>query len=234
MLVKFISLSKIDPCLRKMQAKYPVGNLWNVKTRSLLGFVRTQSSCHDRDWIIELPWRLTVCHSLVFWHQRLLATPLVSPLISRSAYAGFLSYTFTTLRYAVGDGKLPAGSLSCVSVTVCYAIGDGETFTHGLLDCSVVCRTLCRSELCCDSPIASTQGTVEQSRMQTGSHRAKLAQCERLLSQMCMEESMCGKRCCFGIHYKIRKFVVNIRFFNNWKECQSSIQLMFPLFSFLH
>ena len=120
MLVKVIFLSKIGPCLRKMQVKFPVENLWNAKTWSLLGFVRTQSSYYDRGWIIELPWRLTVCHSQVFWHQRLLATPFVSPLISQSAYAGFLSYTFTTLRYAVGDGKRPAGFLSYVSVTVCY------------------------------------------------------------------------------------------------------------------
>ena len=35
------------------------------------------------------------------------------------------------------------------------------------------CRTLRRSELCCDSQEASTQGTVEQSRMQTGSHQTR-------------------------------------------------------------
>ena len=80
---------------------------WRLFTRALLlGFVRTRVLIyHDRDWIIELPWRLTFCRSSGFWHQRLLASRLVSPLISRSAYAGFLSYISTTLRYAAGDGE---------------------------------------------------------------------------------------------------------------------------------
>ena len=48
------------------------------------GSLEPESSCHDRDWIIELPWRLTFWHSPGFCHQRL-ASRLVSPLISRSA-----------------------------------------------------------------------------------------------------------------------------------------------------
>ena len=68
------------------------------------------------------------------------------------------------------------------------------------------CRNLHRLELCRDSPKASTQGTVEQSRMV----RTKLAKCAWLLSHMCMGESICGKGCCIGIHYTIGKFIVNI------------------------
>ena len=70
------------------------------------------------------------------------------------------------------------------------------------------CRTLRRTELCCDSQKASTQGTVEQSRTQTGSHQTR---------QMCVASipDVYGRvhvweGCCIGIHYTIRKFVVNI------------------------
>ena len=43
------------------------------------GSFEPESSYHDRDWIIELPWRLTFCQSPGVWHQRLLASCFVAP-----------------------------------------------------------------------------------------------------------------------------------------------------------
>ena len=118
------------------------------------GSLKPESSYHDRDGILELSWRLTFCQSPGFWHQRLLASRLFSPLISRSAYTGSHSYTSTTLSYVVGDGEDQVGSLARLARLFCY-------------------RTWRRSELCSDSQRASTQGTVKQSRMQTGSHQTR-------------------------------------------------------------
>ena len=70
------------------------------------------------------------------------------------------------------------------------------------------CRTLRRTELCCDSQKASTQGTVEQSRTQTGSHQTRqvcVASIPDVYGRVHVWEG-----CCIGIHYTIRKFVVNI------------------------
>ena len=38
-----------------------------------------ESLYHDRDWIIEQPWRLTFWHSQEFWHQRLLGAASCCP-----------------------------------------------------------------------------------------------------------------------------------------------------------
>ena len=59
---------------------FPCKSLIKGRSRGDLncsGSLEPESSYHDRDWILELPWRLTFCQSPGFWHQRLLAWRLV-------------------------------------------------------------------------------------------------------------------------------------------------------------
>ena len=115
---------------------------------------------------------------------------LVSPLISRSACAGSLSYMSTRLRHAVGDGKTSSWfPLLCLRYTLLW-IRRLRNFQHGLLDCSVVapCATLSSAAIVPKPPHRGLWNSLECKLART-----KLGKCARLLSQMCMGESMCGK-----------------------------------------